>query len=151
MGEAPGRRNGAPLDSAAFSAKLPALRGFTRVNVLDSYPGRDGKGALFPEREAWRGAIYLDRKTPKDRAMIFMGARVAWAFGMLRRDFRWCEWRTWRGRRVAVVPHPSGIVRWWNDPKNRELAATFLADALKMGEDTRHQKKWEDTGQSESA
>lgn len=130
VGEAPGRGGGSPLDSAAFSAKLPALRQFSRVNVLDFYPGRDGKGALFPDRDAVKGAIYLERHVSKQRPMIFMGTRVAWAFGLLRREYRFCEWRQWRGRQVAVIPHPSGIVRWWNDPANRERAAAFLDDAL---------------------
>jgi uracil-DNA glycosylase len=30
------------------------------------------------------------------------------------------------GRHVAVVPHPSGRNRYWNNPANRDAARVFL-------------------------
>ena len=31
---------------------------------------------------------------------------------------------------AAVIPHPSGIVLWWNDPENRKRAGMFLRECL---------------------
>ena len=42
----------------------------------------------------------------------------------------WYEWVEVAGGRVAVVPHPSGRSRYWNDPANRDAAAEFLCAAL---------------------
>jgi hypothetical protein len=36
----------------------------------------------------------------------------------------------WPDARWAVLPHPSGISHWWNDPANVEAAARFLRDLV---------------------
>lgn len=34
---------------------------------------------------------------------------------------------------LYVLPHPSGVNRWWNDPANLEAARAFLLRALEGG------------------
>jgi hypothetical protein len=56
----------------------------------------------------------------RNRPFIYLGKRVAEAFG-----FRG-EWFEWSHDQV-VAPHPSGLSRWWNDPNNVGLARAFWA------------------------
>ncbi|HUT60648.1 MAG TPA: hypothetical protein VNA25_22615 [Phycisphaerae bacterium] len=55
--------------------------------------------------------------------LVLLGKRVAAAFGVDPEYFRWSEVR---GVRVAVMPLPSGVNLWWNDPEHRRDAANFL-------------------------
>lgn len=55
---------------------------------------------------------------------ILLGARVAKAFDLA--ALRVCEWYG----DVAVMPHPSGRNRWYNDPANVARAEDFLRGAL---------------------
>lgn len=98
---------------------------FTLLNVLDYFPGREkrGKGAAFPMEEARPEARRILAET--DGPMVLLGQRVAAAFGMPSAPY--LVWLTHQGRDVCVVPHPSGINRWWNDERNRRVAERFLA------------------------
>jgi hypothetical protein len=55
--------------------------------------------------------------------VLLAGHRVAAAFGVREgylREF------VLQGVPAAVVPHPSGVNRWWNDPANVARASAFL-------------------------
>ncbi len=135
VGEAPGpsvvrlRRPGEALTGAA-GRRLAALAGVPlvtylrrteRVNLLDAYPGE-----RWPSAEARdRARSLLPRLA--GRTTLLAGRRVAAAFGV---DAPWYEWVELDGGRVAVLPHPSGRSRYWNDPANRDAAAEFLRAAL---------------------
>ena len=56
---------------------------------------------------------------------LLCGRRVAAAFGF-RADVAYLRWYRWEGKWYAVIPHPSGIVRWYNDPANVQRARRFL-------------------------
>jgi uracil-DNA glycosylase len=106
---------------------------FDRANLLDCYPGKQGKGDAFPREEAQRGAIslYIDRLGPvscKYDWLLLLGRNVARCFAQQLKP--WMEWETWmpQGLRVAVFPHPSGVNRWWNEEANRVAASMFLRD-----------------------
>ena len=59
--------------------------------------------------------------------VLFLGRKVAEAFGF---DFRRLGYLWWDGEtECAVVPHPSGVNRWWNDWHNRTEASAFLCKA----------------------
>jgi hypothetical protein len=62
-----------------------------------------------------------------------MGRGVAAAFG-LRPQVPVLEWREAQpGRRLAVVPHPSGRNLWYNDPANRVAVRDFVdAEVLRL-------------------
>jgi uracil-DNA glycosylase len=130
VGEAPGRLSGVrPLGS--LDRKLPALRGVPRVNLLDRYPGSDGKGARFPIGPARTAAKSLLRAVP-EASLVLVGRRVAEAFGFKTFAYDWFEWFSVGGRAYAVIPHPSGIVRWWNDPANRAAAERFADEIARL-------------------
>jgi uracil-DNA glycosylase len=134
VGQAPGPSgdNSRPL-SGRIGKRLAQLMGvsfdaylstFDRINLLASFPGKsDGKGDKFPLHEAREIASLLDLGGRP--FVLLMGRGVARAFGMI--GTPWLEWFELRGANVAVVPHPSGVNRWWNDAKNEAEARSFLA------------------------
>jgi uracil-DNA glycosylase len=131
VGEAP---NSTSADDPLGSTRYLDLTRFDRVNLLQEWPGRDGKGSLLPGERAKEAAAALRLAYPQ-RPLVLMGARVAYAFGYERRHFEWLRWFTaWDGRRIAVCPHPSGIVRWWNDPDNARAAQDFFDELDSDGE-----------------
>jgi hypothetical protein len=105
---------GLPLD--AFLAR------FERVNLLPAFPGKAGKGDRFPRAAARQAALAL-LPALQGRRAVLLGGRVAAAFGLPRAPL--LVWQPLAGGEVAVAPHPSGINRWWNDPRNVRRAKRF--------------------------
>ena len=138
VGEAPSRRSDPrrPLDGPCGSrlerlAEIPVGSLGDRcvaVNLLPAWPGRRGKGAAFPMAEARAAAAELVPLL-EGRAVLLLGRRVAAAFGVV--DWPYLVPMRWEGGPVAaVVPHPSGVCRWWNDPEASRRAAGTLRLAL---------------------
>lgn len=130
-----GRAGRRIADLAGISLKA-YLRRTERINVLDHWPGRSGKGDAFPTRDAQQAAA-LKAHLLQGRTVIFMGMATAaafCAFGI--KDGVLLQWRRCEHLDCdyAVVPHPSGIVRWWNSEDNKRRAAEFLSSALGGGE-----------------
>ena len=131
IGQAPGQKgNGEPLAGKA-GRRLAALCGlsldaylarFRRVNLLPTFPGKAGKGDAFPlpaAREAARALL----PALEGRRVVLLGGRVAAAFGLHRAPL--LVWQPFHGAWVAVAPHPSGLNRFWNDPRNVRRAQQF--------------------------
>lgn len=133
VGEAPGpRTNGQPFgQDGASGRRLARLAGvadlaevFECVNLLDQWPGASGKASAFPLAEAMRAAARILGSHPPEQLVVCAGLRVWAAFdlpgtapvSLLERD----------GRRYALIPHPSGVNRWWNQPGAEEQVATWL-------------------------
>jgi len=138
LGQAPGRNGDSrrPLEGR-IGRRLAALGGLSfeeylerteRTNLFDEWPGKNGKGDAWDAKEARRLAD-LSKPSLNGRRVIFVGRNVASAFGCS--DLPWLSWRKLSGAKVAVIPHPSGIVLWWNDERNREDASVFLREALR--------------------
>lgn len=137
IGEASNDPLGRPFRgrSGAFLASLLGLtverfhEAFECVNLLSTWPGRliGSKGHMFPFVEARTAAASM---TLADRHVVLAGKRVASAFGLRRAKFLADASLGMGEVRCVVVPHPSGIVRWWNDPVNQELAANVLLNVL---------------------
>lgn len=130
VGEAPPRSGGRPFEGDAGRRLRQVARhdlaDCRLVNLLEAWPGPDGaKGDAFPIDEARAAAARVRFRTP---VVLLAGHRVARAFGV---RAGYLEWTTLRGRRAAVIPHPSGINRWWNCPRNRRRARRFIAAALR--------------------
>jgi uracil-DNA glycosylase len=139
VGQAPSRSH--PAGAPAFSGKGSSARRleisagvppgtllehFDTVNLIDFYPGKVGKGDRFEREVAERSAALLVvRRWP---VVLLAGKNVARAFGVRADYFRWAA--LVNGGRVAVIPHPSGVNRWWNCPRNRAKAARFLRAVL---------------------
>lgn len=122
VGEAPGPRPGVPLEAAR--KRLAGLCGVSPsvladrmewVNLLAAWPGYGPSGgSTFPMDAAREAAARLSEVRP----LILLGKRVAKAFGVEQPWFWWVD-------NIAVVPHPSGLNRWWNDPQNTARATEF--------------------------
>jgi hypothetical protein len=102
-----------------------------RFNVLPGWYGKHGKGDKFPMALAKQNARRM-RASFGGCHVIFVGQQTAWAFEL--NEPQYCHWReyiiapgvareTFHG---AVLPHPSGIVQWWNKPSHRQMARRFM-------------------------
>lgn len=121
------------------------------VNLLPEWPGTDGKGSKFPMPEGRKRATLFARNmaTPsivtsegkqfrafdgrrfsRPDLVLMAGWRVAMSFGVKHKDREYfvttLEDPLCAGLSTVVVPHPSGINRWWNDEGNRTIARMFL-------------------------
>lgn len=142
VGQAPSRTSdpARPLSGEPLSTKLAALCGLTvpeyleafdRRNLLPLWPGKNGKGDLFPIRAARAAAADMSVLLV-DRDVVFLGRNVARAFG--RPGLPFLAWHAGIGGppgRAACLPHPSGVNLWWNDERNRRAAARFLRRLLR--------------------
>ena len=132
VGQVPSKRgNGQPavsggLGSAARLSKLigmPVLDAFDAVNLLDGWPGKQGKGDAFPAGAAKDKAVDI-AVYDRHQVLILMGRRVAAAFRVCDLDY-FGTTLLW-SKRVYLFPHPSGVNRWWNDEENVAEAGRFL-------------------------
>jgi len=98
-----------------------------RTNIFPRFQGKVGKGDRFPVDKAKKLVERLI--VPKDVALVLLvGKNVASAFGIRDADyfdrrFLWSSGNDARVIEARIVPHPSGINRWWNDDKNRRTAS----------------------------
>lgn len=134
VGQAPGPRTDPrePL-SGRCGARLAALCGmepgefmaaFERINLIDRHPGAAAKGDLFPAGPARRAAVkMLVGGKMSGRKVVMLGGNVSRAFCV-----DGCTplvW-FWTGAvHFAICPHPSGVNRWWNEPRNVRAARRF--------------------------
>ena len=103
---------------------------FARINLLSEYPGK-----RFPVSLA-RSCVPAAVSLLHPRPMLLMGRGVARAFKL---DY--LEPLTWLrvplkdvsnadvSARVAIVPHPSGRNRWYNDQENCARLRRFIYEA----------------------
>lgn len=138
IGQAPGRAGdpSVALDGRV-GRRLAGLMGLTmeeymgrvdRLNLLPAWTGRDGKGDAWDAERARENAEAI-LPSIRGRRAVLLGRNVAAAFGLKR-----VEWMTWTdlgGVEAAAIPHPSGIVLWWNDAENRRRASEFLRESLR--------------------
>lgn len=134
VGEAPGRTgNGRPLEGAlgrriASLAGLSFesyLRSYQRTNVLDYWPGAGVRGARFPISEAWIASLAIEVRVRRQyRTVVLLGKRVRRAFGLEYLDY--FEKYKYGRATIVVIPHPSGINRWFNSEENRRYFGNFM-------------------------
>lgn len=137
MQENPGRAHVAlhreDLAELCGTGLMGYLKRFARCDLLEYWPGRDGRGSAFPLDKAKPQAELLGQALPgRFRRVVFVGKRVAQAFNWKR---PWFEWGILVVRddalrfvgevEAAVVPHPSKVSTWWKDPANVAQATTF--------------------------
>lgn len=147
IGQAPAKDTvGKPAFSGKSGPKFAELLGveharlwdaFDVVNLLDYYPGvpsdKTKRGDAFPMKEAKQRAEGM-RTLLGGRRVVFVGRNVARAFEAHNLEF--FDWfvdvaqpcfADDRGFfKYCVVPHPSGISHFWNDPSNVERARLFM-------------------------
>ncbi len=123
-------RSGLTLATLAGLTLDEFLDAFDRVNLLKRWPGRSGgaKGHLFPMKAATAAARRLD---VEGRHVVLAGRRVASAFGLRRFDFLESVALDKGEASCVVVPHPSGIVRLYNEPAFRLRVGRLLRKVLR--------------------
>lgn len=144
IGQAPSRR-GAEANRAAIGGptglRVASLLGmdvrgyvrtFRRLNLVQDHPGKAGRGDAFPKQEA---KASWEKLLPNlaGRRVVLLGSKVADV--VIGRD-RWC----WCDPRpieyviprltfdCMVLPHPSGLNHYWNEPALVELARKILRE-----------------------
>jgi len=122
-----GDREADPLDPEYYSgARLRLLSGLDRDRYLESF-GRDNlhrrPSPGSRDRSAW------DRISGRleGRRVVALGRRAARATGA---SDIWFRWTVAGGIVVSSMPHPSGLNRWWNDPRNMDTAGRFVRTLL---------------------
>lgn len=128
VGEAPGPRP-SEVSLREFEARIPGISRMEIAKVFDEWPGRDGKGSAFPMKEARVRAAAIWKEHSLERPFLFIGRRCSRAFG-LSADTPFCSWMQFHGRRIAIVPHPSGVVTWWQNAVNLLTVERFM-EAIK--------------------
>lgn len=93
------------------------------VNLLDSWHGSNGKGDHFPMKLAREKAPAVQKLWQNYERVVLLGSNVAEAF---RFESEPLTWQKMEDCSVAIMPHPSGVNRWWNDEQNKADAAAFL-------------------------
>jgi uracil-DNA glycosylase len=145
IGQAPAARKGwhdAPLSegvgrriSALFGCEHNEYLRYTqRLNVFEYWPGHSKKGDKFPIVIARMNACRI-RFSLGNCAVLFVGVGTAKAFGITEKIMMWRNYATGRinGEQFqgAILPHPSGVNRWWNSKVNRAKAQRFMHRAWK--------------------
>ncbi len=130
-----------PVNSAGYKLqhlmRLSRLEyvGLDRCNLLKFYPGAtnglSSGGAAFPIKDAINAARDVIKSDALwDKNVLFVGKRLAGVFGFGKAPI--LEWQPTPhlpdgsvAFRFAIVPHTSGINRWWNE--NEYEGGEFLA------------------------
>lgn len=115
---------------------------FDRANVLDFFPGKQGKGHAFPIGHARVAAHAMWPRLLEYDRVLFCGRQVYDVFrtcqydgvNLRKKEWRWLEPYRWHGHRerdgrtmeFAHMHHVSMVVPWWNDLANVDQARRFL-------------------------
>ncbi len=145
-GQAPSRTSNPyrPL-GARSGRKLAALAGISvdelgeraeLRNLLAAYPGpARAKGDRWLAADAALAAGFEISRWQHGDRIVLLGRKVAAAFRVRTKfleEFSWMiadDGERYLGRVVecVVLPHPSGIVQFWNDPEKRAAAAEVFS------------------------
>jgi uracil-DNA glycosylase len=101
------------------------LNHFDRMNLLDARQDTKEKGFEFDVAAAMRRATMLRSEWTSPRIVILLGSRVQQAFRFGQYPPFW-PIALLNGVTVYVMPHPSGVNRWWNDLDNVLRASGFM-------------------------
>jgi hypothetical protein len=111
------------------SERLAALglRWDTAVNLL---PPR-WQGCEWDAEMAKRNALAFTRTWLEHRLIVLLGRKVQTAFGYVDTDPASLLIDTGdSGHDVLLLPHPSGLCRWWNSRTNVEYARRLVEKAM---------------------
>lgn len=120
-----------PLAASSYSGER--LRSLADLSS-EEYERRADRANLLPGsgQDEWdmmaarqRAAEFISLL--QHRFVILLGRKVASAFGIFSQWFE--ETRSYSAE-YYVMPHPSGMNRWWNTPRNMEQAREFMSWAL---------------------
>jgi len=121
-----------PGDSRHGHYYWTLLKRFDCQNVLDYWPGQNGRGSAFPIVEAEEALSEIEQDLMARPAVVLLGRRLVDLFRLEPRAFfEWSKWPNARhGTWVAAIPHPSGLTRNYNDPEQRQKAGVVMRQAM---------------------
>jgi hypothetical protein len=133
IGEAPSKNENIPRPlEGRIGHRLAKFAGITfeeylelfdRVNLLTLRQDTAEKGFEFDMELATISAGLLRQTQPERRYMVLLGKRVAEAF---RLPLFYFEEMKEPDHTFIVMPHPSGVNRWFNDSRNLTEAQSFM-------------------------
>ena len=106
------------------------LRRFDRANLFRSHQPKWSADAALDSADALVESVLEDAGPTHLTDFVLLGMRVAVAFR--REDFGPMVSLGFWGGTATVVPHPSGLNRWYNEPVNR-AAVRRLFSGFKEG------------------
>jgi hypothetical protein len=101
------------------------LAGTRRINLIDRFQGKDGKGDAFPVTLARQRLPFITEMIASHRLTVIIGMGTARAMRVRTPLLVWGDAFRDGGSLLAICPHPSGVNRWWNDLSNVERARSF--------------------------
>lgn len=145
VGEAPSKNEPLPRPiEGRIGRRLAALAGLSfeeflartdRINLLDVRQDTREKGFEFDRWTATKRALEIIPTLKGPRNVILLGKRVADCFGIVKGYFEPHHLdegnpAMFAGTILYVVPHPSGVNRWFNDASNRAKMGEFMRSIL---------------------
>ena len=145
VGQAPSRTGSPTLDAStpgSASSRLLKLFDMTRddymdrfkrLNLIHDYPGSlpGGRGDRFSITEGRKSAQRIQKQI-SEHHILCIGKKVGKCFN-LDECFTWNDYihcypftRNW----IAMIPHTSGLNRFYNDPDNVQRTKTFLQELI---------------------
>lgn len=112
---------------AALAGLTPKeFTGFRRVNLNLEWLGKNGRGDWFDSEIGRRRAAEITPSLPEK--VVLLGRQVARCFAVKRNFLETYEFNY---RLFLLLPHPSTLNRWWNNPTNERAAAEALRKFLR--------------------
>lgn len=105
---------------------------FEPLNLLPDYLGKRERGDVFTMSIGRTMARALIEEFAGSR-WVLVGAKVCRCFDVDAGRAPRCQWIDLAPRRVghvAMLPHPSGLNLWYNEPANVERARAFLTEEV---------------------
>ncbi|MDE2096153.1 MAG: hypothetical protein KGL39_02835 [Patescibacteria group bacterium] len=100
----------------------PFINQFNRQNLNARWNGKNGKGDSFDAVEGCTAALKMMDEM-RGKKVVLLGLAVAKCFGVVG---EWLATAEHSGVNFLVLPHPSGINRWWNEGGNERAAMVAL-------------------------
>lgn len=113
---------GTKLASMLGMERLEFCVTFRRENLNHRFYGKQGKGDAFNNDEARLRARLLDDHSSAKK-FVLLGREVAASFGI---THGFLSHLRIGGKEYLLLPHPSGINSWWNNPENKQRAIEAL-------------------------
>ncbi len=121
-----------------LGVSVPKFARIVRVNLSTVYDGKDGKGDAFtPDPDLVLTALAIAHA--HDVALV-LGKAAARAL-KLPKGIEYFIPTLRKRTTFYVVPHPSGINRWWNATANRKIAERFFGGITAWEEAKRKKMK----------
>lgn len=138
IGEAPSKNEEVPQPIAGRVGRRLAdcagmtledfLTHFQRTNLLQVRQDT-ALGFEFDHAQASLNAMQIRGSFRGGLIVLLLGHRVARAFGLTHADY-FVQYDIDHAE-VRVLPHPSAVNRWWNDPENYKQACDFMQNIVR--------------------